>query len=162
MSKVRYGSTEERSSWIVQIARNLANILEHNEIPDQKLDLVAGVALARLKLFALFTKHKGFQEEREWRIVYMSDRDAENRLKPLLGYATGPSGVEPKLKYKVGPVDAATGVELSLDQIIAAISLGPTSSSPLAHRSVARMLELIGKENLQDRLFASSIPFRGI
>jgi hypothetical protein len=31
-------------------------------------------------MFALFTKHHGFKEEKEWRIVYHPDNDREKKI----------------------------------------------------------------------------------
>jgi hypothetical protein len=68
--------------------------------------------------------------------------------------------VEPKLRFKVAPLAGVTDHELSLENIVSAILLGPSTSSPLAAASVARMLDLIGKPALKARLHASTIPFR--
>jgi hypothetical protein len=78
----------------------------------------------------------------------------------MLHYLNGPRGVEPKFRFKVAPIDGLTAADLSLNKIIAALLLGPSTSSPLAARAVARMLDVIGKPELKDRLFASTIPLR--
>lgn len=44
------------------------------------------IVFERLKLFALFTKHDGFKEEKEWRVVYLSERDTGKKLRSMLGY----------------------------------------------------------------------------
>jgi hypothetical protein len=160
MAKVHYGTFDERYDWFDRTAEEFAKIISANDIPDDKLYLAAHLLFERIKLFALFTKHNGFKEENEWRVVYMSDRDTTGWLKPMLHYFNGPKGVEPKLRFKVQPVDGWTSPDLSLNKIIHSIILGPSTSSPLAERSVARMLDVIGKSELKDRLIASSIPFR--
>jgi hypothetical protein len=75
-------------------------------------------------------------------------------------YLNGPRGVEPKLRYKVEPIEGVTSPDLSFNNILSSILLGPSTSSPLAFRSVERMLEVIGKPELKDRLIASTIPLR--
>src|ERR1700704_1456843 len=52
--------------------------------------------------FALTTKHRGFSEEREWRAIYVPERDPLGYLRGHLDYAVGSRGVEPKLKFKFG------------------------------------------------------------
>lgn len=78
----------------------------------------------------------------------------------MLHNQNGPRGVEPKPRFKIAPFDGVTAPDLSLQKIVAKILLGPSTLSPLAHRSVARMLEVIGKPELTDRLVASTIPLR--
>jgi hypothetical protein len=78
----------------------------------------------------------------------------------MRGYAIGHRGVEPKLKLKVQPIEGVTGSNLSLTKVVKQIILGPTVSSPLAERSVHRMLQSLGKEVLINRVIASTTPFR--
>jgi hypothetical protein len=162
LAPVQYGSSEERYNWCERTASFVASVLDKNHLPDDDVHIATAAAVERIKLFALFTKHHGFKEENEWRVVYMSDRDSDGRLKPMLHYFNGPRGVEPKLRFKVEPVEGITAPDLSFEKLLHAVLLGPSTSSLLAQRSVARMLELIGKPKLKDRLYASSIPFRAL
>lgn len=162
IAQVKYGSLEKRFSWFNRTAATFATILTQNHIPDEKIYLAANALFERVKAFALFTKHHGFKEENEWRVVYMSERDTGNKLRSMQHYLNGPRGVEPRLRFRVAPIEGLTAPDLSFNKIVAAILLGPSTSSPLAVRSVARMLEVIGKPELKNRLIASSIPFRPI
>ncbi|HEX4910175.1 MAG TPA: hypothetical protein VFV64_05370, partial [Permianibacter sp.] len=112
------------------------------------------------KLFSLFTKHRGFSEEREWCVAYMSQRDLGGYLKPMLSYSIGHRGIEPKLKLKIGPVDGLFPDDLSLNSLINRIIMGPTTSGILAINSVKRMLDELKKSDLKDKVHPSSIPFR--
>jgi hypothetical protein len=160
ISQVVYASAAERTSWFENTAETFAGILSRNQIPDDKIYLAAYALFERLKIFTLFTKHHGFQEEREWRVVYMSERDTDKKITPMLHYLNGSRGIEPKLRFKVAPIEGFTEPDFSLSNLIHSILLGPSTSSPLAFRSVARMLEIIKKPQLIDRLAASSIPLR--
>jgi hypothetical protein len=75
-------------------------------------------------------------------------------------YLNGPRGVEPKLKFKFEPRPGVTPDLFSLDLILAAILLGPSTSTRLAVRSIERMLDLIERPELKCKLLASSIPLR--
>lgn len=160
-AKVEYGSNEERIGWFEQLGRTIAQVISDSRINDDSIYLASGAAFERLKLMALFSKHIGFREEKEWRIVYMMDRDHQEKLSSMQGYIIGNYGVEPKLKFKVGHIDGVTSPGLALDAIIHSIILGPSISSPLATRSFLRMLEKIDRSGLRDRVVASSIPLRG-
>ncbi len=159
-SKVHYLSSEDRRSWIDAKINETAAIIRTHDIPDDKLYFAAYAFFERLKVFALFTKHPGFKEEREWRIVYLPDRDKKKRIDPMLHYAVSDKGVEPKLKFKIGPLDGVTGEELSLEALVDHIILGPSAASHLAVHGIRRMLEKSGRVELAKKLIASSTPFR--
>jgi len=159
-AKVEYASQSVRMKWFSDLAIKCADILAPMEIPKNLIYEVAYAIFERIKIAALFSKHIGFKEEREWRIVYLRERDTNNRLVDMLGYLNGPNGIEPKLKLKIQPIDGVTDSELSLDNIIHSILLGPSVSSPMALRSTERMLELIGKGHYKNILEPSSIPYR--
>lgn len=160
LAKVHYGSSEERLEWIASKIDQIADLVRSINFPDQSLYLAAYAFFQRLKLFALFTKHPGFREEREWRVVYMPDQDEEGRITPMLNYSIGEKGVEPKLKFKIGPIDGATGGALSLDLLVDRIVLGPSASGHLAVHGIKRMLERLGRSELLERFVRSSTPFR--
>jgi hypothetical protein len=133
-------------------------------LPVDQLHLAAYAAFDFVKIASLVTKHCGFSEEREWRVVYVPERDPQGYLKPRLDYFIGPRGVEPKLKFKFGVVPQdASRAELATGQladILEFILLGPTASSPLAKSAFIRMLKQIGKGDFADRVFSSTIPLR--
>jgi hypothetical protein len=158
LAKVHYATPAERLAWIDERLTALAKLLATNDVPDDMLYLAAGAIFQRNKLFALFTKHHRFDEEREWRAVYQRENDPENRLGAIFGYLNGPRGIEPKLRFKIEPVAGLTVPDLSLETLVSSILLGPTASSPLALASAKRMVELI-RPGLADRVFASTIPY---
>jgi Protein of unknown function (DUF2971) len=160
IARVHYGSTEERVEWLNNILQRFLGILKSNPVPDNKLGLAAFMLFERIKLFALFSKHRGFREEREWRIVYAPDRDREQRLAPMFHYSIGSRGAEPKLRFKVAPIQGLTTADLSLEKLTERIILGPKASSPMSLRVVLRMLDRLNQSSLKDRVRASSIPYR--
>jgi hypothetical protein len=104
----------------------------------------------------------GFHEENEWRLVYAPDRDTDKKLTRMFNYSIGPRGAEPKLRMKIAPIEGLTTHDLSLEKLTERIILGPSLSSPMAHKAVLRMLALLNKEILSNRVHASTIPFRSI
>ena len=162
VAKVAYDTTEGRLAWLVKTMELFEALLGNSDIPDEKLPTAAYALFHRLKLFALFTKHHGFREEEEWRIVYMPDQDRDKKLQPMFHYWLGSHGVEPKLKFKVQPIPGVTADDLSLPKLIDRIILGPSISSPLARASALRMFELLNRNDLKAKLRASTIPFRAI
>ncbi|MGH6811594.1 MAG: DUF2971 domain-containing protein [Methylocella sp.] len=160
IAKVQYASTEERTKWLQQRTTQFAEILSKSSLPHDKLCLGSYSFFERLKLFPVFTKHQGFKEEAEWRVVYMRDRDKDRAFDRMISYSLGPRGVEPKLKLKVEHIPGLTEDNLSLSKIIERIILGPSLSSPLARATILKMLDALGRSDLKDRIKSSTIPFR--
>jgi hypothetical protein len=160
ISPVQYGSRKTRVQWMNDILKQWADILKDSEIPDDLLYISAHQFFIVLKLLALTTKHDGFKEEREWRIIYQPENDPQQHLGPALSYHIGDRGVEPKLKYRIGALPRFSPSALSLSNLLVRIILGPTVSHHLSILATKRMLDRIGKPEFQDRVAASSIPLR--
>jgi Protein of unknown function (DUF2971) len=159
-AKVHYATGQARVDQISKYILDFCEILKANEIPNDKLGLAVYFLFERIKLFALFTKHCGFSEEQEWRIVYLPDRDTKKSLTPMIDYLISARGIEPKLKYKFSHLVEETGSQISLSTIIDRIILGPTTSTPLAKAMIEKMLDKINRPELKSKLRASTIPFR--
>jgi hypothetical protein len=159
IARVVYSPTEDRRKWISDKIELLGNLIRTLTIPDDKLYIPAFAFFERLKMFALFTKHPGFREEREWRAVYLPERDFTKAFAHLIDYAIGPRGIEGILKLKIAPLAGFIDDDFSLNKIVHRIILGPTISSPLARAAVVKMLDRHAPE-LNDRVVGSSIPFR--
>lgn len=160
VGKVHYGSKVERLTWINHKISELASVISEHAQTDEDLFNAAWVWFHRLKSFALFTKHSGFREEKEWRVVYMSDRDREQRLKPYFSHLATNRGIEPKLKLPIKPIEGLTGEDLSTEKLIDRIILGPSIASVLGVSSLKQMLKNIDRGALAERVIASDIPFR--
>lgn len=160
IAKVSYATSEDIIIWTKDLIRKFVETLTNTHIPDDKLYLAAFNLFERIKLLSLFTKHHGFKEEKEWRIVYMKHRDANNFVSSMLSYWVGPRGVEPKLKLKVEPIEGLIN-DLSLPNIIDSIIIGPCAFSPLAEAAIMRMLNNLGQTELAEKIHISTIPFRG-
>src|SRR5258708_9389243 len=141
IANVHYGTGEARKDWLRERVAQFADILARSDISDDKLHLAAFYFFYRLKLFSIFTKHQGFSEENEWRVVYMRDRDEAKVFDNMFSYRVGPRGVEPKLKLRIEAIPGLPGSNLSLSELVERIILGPSLSSPLARGSVLRMLD---------------------
>jgi hypothetical protein len=157
ISRVHYDTADGRILWINDRIDQWCWLLEKSGIPDDKLFLAAKSLFNFIKLFALKSKHDGFKEEREWRIIYLPERDTRQEAFKL-DYIIGKHGVEPKLRFEIKPIDSTENWSFGdiLDQII----LGPSQSSWLARRGVERMLEIVGRTEFKKKLSVSGIPLR--
>lgn len=160
LAKVRYSTFPQQRQWMIDAVARLCKTLKEHPIPLEKMWIPAYTFFERLRFFALYTKHYGFHEEREWRLCYFPDRDEKKLLGPTFDYRIGAKGVEPKLKFKIRPIPEVTSDDLSLVNIVDKILLGPTVSTPISKAIVLKMLDQLGKPELKERVKPSEIPFR--
>nr|WP_255428062.1 DUF2971 domain-containing protein [Ramlibacter cellulosilyticus] len=155
--QVQYLSYEASEAWMDRKLQQFAHALQRAGGPVTQMKAAADALFERIKLFALFTKHRGFHEEREWRIVYLRELDREGLFTQQLHYAIGSRGIEPRLRFTTDALGTST--QLRLEQMVRRIILGPVLATPLALRSVVRMLELY-QPAWADRVARSSTPYR--
>lgn len=160
IAKVTYLSKESRINWIENTLNTLATIIENNELDDDGLYHAAYYLFERIKIFALFTKHNGFDEEKEWRVVYLNERNKDPEVEKMLGYAKTNRGLEPKLKFKFKSLPSITTGEFSISSVTHKIILGPSFSTPMSKSTFEKMLILLGKPELINKVSVSDIPFR--
>jgi len=160
IGNVHYGTKAERLNWINEKIAALAELVATHAKTQKDLFYAAWVWLDRLKSFALFSKHYGFHEEREWRCVYMSEKDKAQKFKPYFHHLATSRGIEPKLKLPIKPSEALPSIDLSLEKIVDRIILGPSIASVLGVNSLKQMMRNIGQSVLAERVVASEIPFR--
>ena len=171
ISKVRYGTAEERANWIKEFFVKCLTLFNTHGSTPQHTGLTAW-NMFRLTLYhslstkhpdhSLSTKHPGFKEENEWRIVYLRDLDQHSLLKDKLSYYIRGNTVEPKLKFPIEPLKLEPRQDWTFNSILDRIVLGPTHASFLALSSAKRMLECLGKPEFAEKLWVSQIPDRPI
>ena len=160
LARVHYATRQERREKIVSYVDQLSVIISTLQQSDEQIRLAAYYLFERIKLFALFTKHSGFTEEDEWRIVYLPDRDLKKMIYPMIDYWIGPKGIEPKLKLALKEIPFGEKGAFSLKKITDRIIVGPSTSSPMALKMVQKMLKKNSCDDLCNRVVASTIPFR--
>jgi hypothetical protein len=166
VGKVCYGTSNQRLGWITEILNRFADLMSKADFNSD--DPLAEIWLAkcamqlfeRLVMLSVFIKHIGFEEEKEFRVVYFRHRDGKNLLSHMLGYAIIDGVVHPKFKFKIAPVDGAAGTTVSLDHMIKKIILGPSGASTRSAWAVKRMLSTLGRSNLAQLVVTSSTPYR--
>jgi Protein of unknown function (DUF2971) len=160
IAKVIYGDAEERIRLLQTHLTEWLKITYSAKRADDRLYLAAYAAFMFIKSFALVTKHKGFEEEKEWRIIYDPEFDPDKHLVNQFSYFIGPRGAEPKLKFKIAPIPGGAFDSLSLARLLEFIVIGPSVSSPIAKSGFSRVLRDTGLKDFEDRVHASTIPLR--
>jgi hypothetical protein len=80
IARVIYGSANERIQLLRKGLDEWAKITIAANFPDNQLYLAAYGAFTFIKSFALMTKHAGFIEEAEWRVIYVPEVDPNGLL----------------------------------------------------------------------------------
>lgn len=161
LSRIVYLTNDQRRQWIDGVLNKLANLIREGNPTQDDLRWASRLFLERLKVFNLFTKHKGFEEEQEWRFAYLGERDIDRTFLHLLTYVFGPRGPHPKMKLLFSDHSAIASGNLSLENLVSKIILGPTTAHNLNQMAVAKMLQEAKKDDLIPRIMSSTIPFRG-
>lgn len=160
IAPVFYATKEERLEWINRKIDELSELIEDNNFEKSCTHELAWHFFARLLVFSLHTKHKGFEEEQEWRLVYIRKFDDEALADSMLDYFIGQHGVEPKLKLDLKSAPGLISESFNIEDTIDRIILGPTAASPLSQKAFIRMLEKLDLEKLEEKTHASNIPYR--
>lgn len=156
--QVQYLSYEASEVWMEDKLQHFAQALRRVGGSVESMKDAAALLFERIKLFALFTKHRGFHEEREWRIVYLREQDRDGMFAQRLHYAISKRGIEPRLRFTPAVLQPESA-RPRLEDMVQRIILGPVLATPLALRSVARMLELY-QPAWADRVRRSTTPYR--
>lgn len=127
--QVKYLSYEASHAWMDRKLQDFAAALSEAGGPVSHMPEAAAALFERIKLFALFTKHRGFREEREWRIVYLREQDPQGVFGQQLHYAIGPRGIEPRLRFTTDAI-GGPGAPPSLREMAQRIILGPVLATP--------------------------------
>jgi hypothetical protein len=111
-----------------------------------------------LKMAVLATKHPGFHEEREWRVIYSPTQTPSPHLAQSLEVVRGTPQRVYKLPLRDDPAAGVVGLEpaVLLDRLI----VGPTSYPEETVQAFVELLTSAGVENAQTKVVRSDIPLR--
>jgi hypothetical protein len=160
IAKVEYVSDDDRRAWLRHLVEIAKKTLLDNNIENDKLHIFSFYVFELMKLHSLLTKHHGFAEEREWRIIYFPERDQTGILSDGFTYVVGPNGVEPRLRFPIKPLPFESPEAWTFNGIVETIILGPSLSSAASANSVRKMFQALGKHELAAKITASGIPLR--
>jgi len=118
-----------------------------------------GFELADLRIFGVVcTKHPGFAEEREWRVVYSPSMYPSNHLIRAIEVIQGVPQPVYKIPLKNIPEEGLVGAEIPelLDRII----IGPTQYRLAIWEAFMDLLRQAGVADPAKKIVLSNIPLR--
>lgn len=110
------------------------------------------------KWLVLSSKHPGFAEEKEWRMIYSPIEGPSPSIeKELVNFNGIPQEV---CKFSLDKIPKAKGGYFAIDEVIDRIVIGPTSFGYPMQKSFVSLLENLGVANPSSKVFLSNIPLR--
>lgn len=155
-SPVGYLSTEGVHGVLREVIENINNeraFLQSIERPH-----LVGMVFTMLLAAVTCLKHEGFEEEREWRVIYSPKRQPSPLMKSVITEISGvpqPVYLLP-LDGSISPALADIDFATMFDRLI----IGPSPYPWPMYESFSEALSKAGVENAGERVFISGIPIR--
>lgn len=111
---------------------------------------------------SLCTKHPGFYEEREWRVIHSSEMHPSKHLVRSLETIRG----VPQIVYKIPlqDIDGDNGETLrgtTIPDLLERVIIGPSEAGPAVRDAFIDLLQQAGVSAPESKVFSSGIPLRG-
>jgi hypothetical protein len=155
-SPVHYGGPAEFASEMRQLVEALEGAPELvSAVPREN---VKAILFNAFRYAILSTKHQGFSEEREWRVLHSPRRASSDFVEPLV---TSIRGI-PQLVYRI-PLEDRPGLgmpELELDRLLHRVIIGPTQYPFQIAEAYDEAMQRAGVQNAGERIKISRIPLR--
>lgn len=155
-SPVGYFSPEEFTAHFLEVAKSL----EANTEVLTKLgrERVFEILFNVLRFSVQCTKHPGFREEQEWRVVYVPSMHPSDKIKSSVECVRGTPQVVYKIPLKNHPEEGLFGLEIP--EFLERIIIGPSQHPQVLRRAFSQLLKEAGVQFPQDRIVVSDIPLR--
>jgi hypothetical protein len=140
-----------------EFARVAANMRKDMELlKGLPRETIVGYVFSMLRFAALCTKHPGFKEEREWRIVYSpsfaKSDDLIREVRTIRGV--------PQPIYKIPLRDLPNFKGIEIPALLDRLIIGPTAFPVAMHDAFVEALSDAGIPNAPQKVFISDIPLR--
>ncbi|MGJ8638129.1 MAG: DUF2971 domain-containing protein [Opitutaceae bacterium] len=110
------------------------------------------------KVMFVCTKHEGFAEEREWRVVYHPDIESSDNVKSEIVSLSGIPQQVYKIPLKNIPEENFTGA--TIPEFVDRIIIGPSDEAPVLIDAFRKLLTKSGCKDADKKVFFSGIPLR--
>lgn len=155
-SPVAYMNDDGIGEQLTSIGENVQQ--ERDFLASLSREQIKNVIFWILRFAAISTKHPGFKEEREWRVVYTPSLDKSEHVAHAIVSVHG----APQPIYKI-PVrdDPAKGlVGIGIPSLVDRIIIGPTRYPVAVRDAFVELLRDAGVEGAEQKVWVSNIPLR--
>jgi len=150
LSRAEFGSAFAAFAENIEASRDL--LRQHDE------DTILGNAFAMMRYAMVCTKHRGFAEEREWRVIHNPRLEPSERLRTSVETIGG----TPQRVYRI-PLENAPDeglVGMTVDELLERVIIGPCPDPVLMWEGFVELLTEAGASNAHERVKISHIPLR--
>lgn len=155
-SPVAYLSVSDFAAELQKIVDAIqANINLVSKIPKQEL---ITVVFTMMRYAILCTKHPGFHEEREWRIIYSPTYEKSKEMKSAIQTIKGVPQAIYRIPLKDFPEQGLVGAEIP--ELVERVIIGPTQYPLPIRTAIVSLLEEAGLKDAQSKVLISDIPLR--
>lgn len=155
-SPVFYSNEADVMALILEVAANIRSNAEF--VTSTGREDVKGIFFMLLRALAICSKHKGFSEEQEWRIMHTKGLDDRGAL----GYGVQILGGVPqpvfKLSFNDRPDLGMSGI--SIPNLLKRVIIGPTQYPLAVFDAFCEILAEVGVKEPQKMVVCSDIPLR--
>jgi hypothetical protein len=149
----------DEQSFALQFARVVNNMETNAEfLKSRGSDESKAYIFQMLRYAAVSTKHPGFSEEKEWRVIYLPSVEKSPHLTRAVRSIKGMPQVIYRLPLKDIPSENLVG--LAISSLIDRIIIGPTQHPYATQEAFISLLADAKVENPERKVFVSNIPLR--
>lgn len=155
-SPVAYLSRDKFAVEFLEVAKNIER--EATYIKSLDREVVKSILFTMLRFAVLCTKHPGFQEEREWRVVASPAMHPSAFLVPSVEVVRGTPQTVLKITLQNHPDQGLVG--LVLPELLNRIIIGPCEFPQVIVGAFRQLLIEAGVPNPDTKIIVSDIPLR--
>jgi hypothetical protein len=155
-SPVFYFGDLELRDMLFEISQNIEERRDY--LVERDKDEIIGYFFVLLRAIAMCTKHPGFHEEKEWRIMHTRGLDEQGALTLNVESVNG----VPQPVFKIPLKDHAQSgmLGISIPDILERVIIGPTQYPLAVYDALVIELTAIGVKDADKKVVYSNIPLR--
>jgi hypothetical protein len=153
---VAYLSDRDFDGEFEKVANNIA--AEKDFLKSLEREIIADLVFRSFKWMIIRTKHPGFREEREWRVVYSPSMDVSTQLQKDIQVIRGVPQTIYKIFLRDIPDEGLIGIEIPL--LVKRIIIGPSQFPLVLYQAFCDLLSEVGVDDPESKVVVSDIPLR--
>lgn len=132
--------------------------LRREEVHALGYDNLLTLLFNRFRANVLCTKHPGFHEEREWRVVYSPQIEKSEHISKSLQVVRGVPQIIHAIPLKHDPAAGLFGADIPT--LLNRIIIGPSHMPFTIKQTMRELLKTAGVNAVEDKIVVSNIPLR--
>lgn len=153
---VAYLNDDQFGKELIQVTKSIVE--EKDFLRAQKRESIKSAVFNALRFAAVSTKHKVFEEEKEWRIIHCPSLESSKYVEKHVESINGAPQIVYKIPLKNHPEVGLTGGELN--DLVDRIIIGPTQYSMALWKAFVLLLQNAGVADAEKKVHISNIPLR--